>query len=119
MGHKLGHCLYSYYFQHSFRTCFGKVLLGESIPPELQDRIFGRVLDSLLKLLWTNLLELATMFRAIIWEPANSFFIIALYGTFLGFKQVVLTTFGVQEVGIFGLASVKCLDLATSKRWIG
>jgi len=52
------------------------------------------------------------MFKASMVELANSIYVVALIGTFLGFKQVVLTTFGVQEVGTFSLASVKCLDLA-------
>jgi len=49
------------------------------------------------------------MFKAAMMELANSIYVVVLIGTFLGFKQVVLTTFGVQEVGTFGLASVKCL----------
>jgi len=51
------------------------------------------------------------MFKAAMVELANSIHVVVLIGTFLGFKQVVLTTFGVQEVGTFSLASVKCLDL--------
>merc|ERR1711924_504496 len=83
---KLSYCLYSYHFQHPFRTCFGKVLFGESKSPNLQDRIFGRVLDSLLKLLWTNLLELATMFRAIIrWKLPNPS-MVAFFPNFLGLQ---------------------------------
>merc|ERR1712046_553139 len=67
------------------RLSFGEVLLRESIPSKLQDRIFGRVLDSLLKLLWTNLLELATMFRAIMVEAAKSFHG-CLFPNFLGLQ---------------------------------